>query len=291
MSANEKGWTALFYAAAPNNPRLDTTTIIRTLIAQGADVDCRNEKMQTPLHLAISRGANNQARALIHSGASVFTRNLDGETVLHMATLANFEHHDLTHWLGQIGADINCAGGKRYETPIFYAIRCCPERPEKVWQLLYLGADIHHQNANGLTPLSLAVHMWALKIIKVLLEHGSCVNSRDVQGKSPLHHLVETYYGNPREALNVVQLLIQRGADVNIRDHSGRTALYYAAVKDWSLRQLWQVAGALIKAGADRLAIAEDGRTPLDMVPDGACAETQCIFLRSQDETAHIAFV
>lgn len=51
------------------------------------------------------------------------------------------------------------------------------------------------------------------------------------------------------------------------------------------------MAGALIKAGADRLAIAEDGRTPLDMVPDGACAETQCIFLRSQDETAHIAFV
>jgi ankyrin repeat protein len=120
--------------------------------------------------------------------------------------------------------------------------------------------------------------------------HGSCVNSRDTQGKSSVHHLVETYYGNPRKAHDIVELLIQHGADVNLRDYSGRTPLHGAAVKDWTLRPLWQVAGELMKAGADRLAVAEDGRTPLDMVPDGVCAETQRIFLRSQEECAHTAF-
>jgi ankyrin repeat protein len=101
-SGDEKGWTALFYAAAPKHPSLDTTTIIRTLIAHGAKVDCRNEELQTPLYLAISRRANNQARELVYSGASIVARNSDGETVLHMATLAGIKHHDLTQWLGQI---------------------------------------------------------------------------------------------------------------------------------------------------------------------------------------------
>ncbi|KAJ5117540.1 hypothetical protein N7448_011172 [Penicillium atrosanguineum] len=286
MYGNEKGWTALFYAAAPKNPSLNTTTIIRTLLVHGADIDCRSEELQTPLHLAISRRANSQARELVLSGASIGARNSEGETLLHVATLTGTRHRDLTQWLGQIGADVNVAGGKQHETPIFYAIRgfSHPQNLEKVRQLLYLGADVRLQNANGLTPLSLAVHLCSLEITKILLEHGSRVNSRDKQGKSSIHHLVETYYGNPRKAHDIVELLIQHGADVNLRDNSGCTPLHGVAIKDWTLRPLWQVAGALMKAGADRPAITEDGRTPFDMVPDGACAETQRSFLRSLDE-------
>jgi ankyrin repeat protein len=117
----------------------------------------------------------------------------------------------------------------------------------------------------------------------VLLEYRLCVNSRDIQGKSPLHYLVETYYSNSRKARDIVLALIQYGANVDSRDHAGRTVLHRAATIDWTLRPLWQVAGELIKAGADLYATANDGRLPLDMVPDSICAETQRIFLRSQN--------
>lgn len=284
-SAGRKGWTALFYAAEPSRPSSNNTSIIRTLRMYGAEIDCKNEEQQTPLHLAISRRANYQAQALVQSGASILARNADGETVLHLATLAGTRYHDLTHWLVQMGADINWAGGKQDETPLFYAIRgfSHPQNLEKVQPLLDLGADVHFRNANGLTPLSLASHVCSLGITKVLLEHASSVNSRDIQGKSPLHHVVETCHGNSGNARDIVLALIQHGANVNSRDHSGRTVLHGAATIDWSLRPLWQVVGELMKAGADLYAAAIDGRSPLDMLPDGICAETQRIFLRSQN--------
>lgn len=289
MGRGTEGWTALFFAAKPRRSRVDNITIIRTLIMHGAEIDCKNEAQQTPLQFAISQRATKQAQALVDSGASILARNADGETVLHLASLAGFRHHDLTYWLTQSGADVNWAGGKQGETPIFYAIRdfYYPQNLEKIQDLLSLGADVHFQNVHGLTPLSLAASLCSLEMTKLLLDHGSSVNSRDIQGRCPLHHVCETNRGNPQEVHDIVALLIQHGADVSSRDYSGRSPLHGVAAKDWTLRPIWQAAGELLEAGADRYAMTNDGKSPLDMVPDGICSETQGIFIRLQHANGH----
>jgi ankyrin repeat protein len=176
-------------------------------------------------------------------------------------------------WLVENGADVNWVGGRHSETPIFYAIRNAYNRQgmECVRKLLLLGADVQFRNNDGLAPLSLAVRMGSIESTKILLEHGSCANSRDRDGKSPLHYAAEA-----RNVHKIVKLLIQYGADVNSRDMLGFTPLHRIVAKE----ETWEAAGDLLKAGADRYAIADDGKFPHDMVPDGPWAETKRSLIR-----------
>ncbi|CAG8257423.1 unnamed protein product [Penicillium salamii] len=77
---------------------------------------------------------------------------------------------------------------------------------------------------------------------KVLLEHGSCANSRDKNGKSPLHYAAEA-----RNAHKIVEILIQYGADVNSRDMFGFTPLHRIVAKE----ETQAAVGELLKAGAN----------------------------------------
>ncbi|THC88226.1 hypothetical protein EYZ11_012330 [Aspergillus tanneri] len=273
-----KGRTALFYAAEkPRNSRKDNKAIIRTLVMQGAQVDAIDDRQETPLLYAVSQGAIKQAQALVENGSSIMARDAGGETVLHLATRPHSGCPGMMGWLVECGADVNWAGGKQSETPIFNAIRYsyCRQGVKSAHNLLSLGADVHFRNIDGLTPLSLAARMCSIELTTMLLERGASVNSRDMQGKSPLHHVAEYCFRS--EARKVIALLLEHGADVNSQDHSGFTALHTLVAKGGS----WEAAGDMLKAGADRYAMSNDGRFPHDMVPAGPWAETKRLFIRS----------
>lgn len=57
----------------------------RTLLAQGASVDARDEDEHTALHWACDAGAVEVVRLLLHHGAAADAQNSDGSTPLHMA--------------------------------------------------------------------------------------------------------------------------------------------------------------------------------------------------------------
>ena len=269
-----KGWSALFYAARnPSIPGNGRKSIIRALFLHGAELDARNHAQKTPLLHAISKSAIKQAQALVECGASIMATDANGETVLHVAASSSSWCPSMVGWLVENGADVNWVGGTHSETPIFYAIRNAFNRQgmECVRTLLLLGADVQFQNNNGLTPLSLAVRMGSIESTKILLEHGSCANSRDKYGKFPLHYAAEA-----RNVHKIVKLLIQYGAHVNSRDMLGFTPLHRIVAKE----ETWEAAGELLKAGADRYAIADDGKFPHDMVPDGPWAETKRSLIR-----------
>lgn len=274
-SPDSKGWTALFYAVKSKNARVDNKTIIKTLLLHGAKIDTTNFAKETPLLHAVSQGATKQAQILLEYGASITAKNASQETILHLAVSSWTWRPDMIRWLVERGAEVNKAGGKRSETPIFYAIRCGLGL-ESIRNLVSLGADVNFKNKTGLTPLSLASSMCSTELVKLLLDSGAFVNSRDMQGKSPLHHIVEAKFGAASEVLEIVSLFVQCGADVNSRDSSGYTPLHRAVSKEWT----WETAGELIKAGADRCAMSYDGKYPYDMVKAGPWAETQRLFLR-----------
>jgi ankyrin repeat protein len=95
------------------------------------------------------------------------------------------------------------------------------------------------------------------------LDAGAAVNSRDVDGITPLMHAVrggrpEIANPAPTDRAELVELLIKRGADVNARTDSGFVALFWAARYGHV-----EAAKALIDHGADVNARDKDGLTAI----------------------------
>ena len=66
------------------------------------------------------------------------------------------------------------------------------------------------------TPLHLCCQWGIDQVVETLLEHGAAINSKDVEGKTPLHSAIEA--GNQSV---VDQLIVQNGIDLCTRDKSG----------------------------------------------------------------------
>jgi len=65
------------------------------------------------------------------------------------------------------------------------------------------------------------------KIVKLLLEHGAQVNTRDSNGNTPLIYAIK--YGCPftEDGYKIVKLLLQHGAIVNSKNNDGETAITF----------------------------------------------------------------
>ena len=99
-------------------------------------------------------------------------------------------------------------------TPLYNAIRF--KRPEVIKLLIEkFEADLELEIFGGKTALFTAV-CYLPAAVKLLLEHGACVNHRDRRGRTPLMAAVEAvYYGDCLAAFERVELLLSYGADVN----------------------------------------------------------------------------
>ncbi|KAL6695143.1 ankyrin repeat protein [Trichoderma pleuroticola] len=102
------------------------------------------------------------------------------------------------------------------------------------------------------TPLSLAVKTGYEAIVKLLLENGADVDSKDAFDRTPLIKAPI----NGHEA--IFQLLLKRGADFDSKDKDGWTALIYAAVHGHEA-----IVELLLENEADLESKNEDGRTAL----------------------------
>ena len=82
------------------------------------------------------------------------------------------------------------------------------------------------------------------EICKELLTRGACVNARDFDGLTPLHHAIIT-----KRDFAVVKELINSGADVNASDHYQRTPLIETA--QLYCQEMLEYAQELLRFGAN----------------------------------------
>lgn len=122
------------------------------LIANGADLNERDEHANTPLHTAIDRGKLELARLLIRHGADANTCNEFGTTPLHLA--AGDGRVDLVSTLLALGVEVN-ARDNDGDTPLHNAAR--GGHAKAVHLLLANGADIAVPNSRNRTPLDEAI--------------------------------------------------------------------------------------------------------------------------------------
>ena len=230
---------------------------ITLCLESGADVHARDDRGNTPLHIAVLHTeAIAVVTELLAAGADASARDWAGVTPLHVATGRN-PNLDILMLLAEVGTDINARDGKR-DTPLHAAWG--NPNPAVVPALLGLGADPLARNqrgriadpqhcANWNTPVF--ARMATTGTVAGCIESGADPHARDDDGNTPLH-----YAAREESSANVV-LLLQQGVEVEIRNGDGRTPLHFAASSENPA-----VATALLEAGADVNARDDDPEPP-----------------------------
>ncbi len=281
---------------------------VNRLLKGGADPNVQDDHLrQTPLHRAVESENEPIAHRLLLSRADPNLRDASGETPLHsalrspflkrepLATLNSMIAHDAKldmaalqdrstplHITAQTNK-INCA--KRLihhlakpnlkdeygNTPLHIAAKHSGEMTET---LLYGGADQHHQNHQGMTPLHHAALCNQPAASDHLIKCGADPNSRNSNDQTPLH--LAAYCGSHE----TVNKLIVNGANLHARDESGNTPLHEAAVANCT-----KSIDHLLNAGADPKAhVPGKIGTPLEQAQE--FGNTAAVERLTQAETA-----
>ncbi len=204
------------------NGRID---IVTHNVARGVDVNGRDAKGRSPLHLASTCKKAMPAiiEILIRAGADINNRDRRGKTPL----MASVENH--------------CS--------------------EVMAILLDKGADVSLADRAGATALHLMARWRAEKIIPgidLLLAAGIPVDVEDSMGRTPA--MMTEFASITGDA--VLKVFLDRGADPNHQDKRGDTLLHKLAV-DSSKKQRTQGVAALIEAGAELEFRNAERKTPL----------------------------
>ncbi len=119
-------------------------------------------------------------------------------------------------------------------------------------ELLKRGVDLEAADANGWTPLMVAVFHGHIPMCDFLISHGAKLEATDIQGQTPLMIAAQ------HSTAELCRLLVQRGAQVNVRSPRGQTVLMLAGGYDYV-----NIGKTLMDDGADLLATDRTGLTAL----------------------------
>ncbi|XP_031352819.1 uncharacterized protein LOC116177831 isoform X2 [Photinus pyralis] len=228
--------------------------LVESLLRIGADVNCTDYQGNTPLHLAVGRVSADKkiiVQMLLAHEASVEVPNKYGETPLIIAIKNS--NTDVVEGLIN-GANVNCKDASG-SMPLHYVVE---QGNEDLTRLcIKFGANVNMPNRDGNTPLHLSVLKKRINMARILIEHGAIVNEINSSGYTPLlgaFHIRQLgrLYSDPE----MIQLLLQNGADPNVGDFDYPI---HVAVK----RSMEGTVKLLLKYGADVKVQNREGKLPI----------------------------
>ena len=247
----------------------DDAAVAKALTADPQSVNLRDASASTPLHHAAGFAPASVVKMLLAKGAEVNAKNLRGSTPLLWAI------HDLAkvRMLVEAGADVN-AKQTEGRTPLYQAASL-GNGLTTVRFLLDKGADPNVATIIGQTPLMVAANRGHAEVVRLLIERKAKIDARAGTGGTALIaaagsgepavvKLLLEGGADPNAATKKkdtalsaaatagveesVKLLLARGAQVNVRDDRGYSALMYAGGSDAMPAGIVKL---LLAAGAD----------------------------------------
>jgi ankyrin repeat protein len=259
--------------------RLGISRLEIILTEHGANPDLRDAEGNTSLMEAVMTGSPAATERLGKSGADPAIRNIRGDTPLHAAVAA--ERSDLAGLLLALGASIH-AKNAQGRTPLQTALASSP----RMVSALLTNERILSSDDNGASPLHIAVSEKApLGVIQIIMDQGGQLSAVDAEGRTPLRLAVNqrgwaaarlladagadvfSFAGDGKNPAELALLYGRDGIDalfsgraVKARDSSGNTILHYGA-KTGSTETI----SRLIELGADKSARNIAGESPADL--------------------------
>jgi len=279
------GLTALQLAAEKGQEGM-----VRYLLANGADINSRDQPGNTALHVAVRKGYRTIATLLLDAGSDVNVRDYNGNAPIHESLTAN-DNFAMSTMLLNRGADPNLKNGsgstplhmtvllrtdvsgarllldrgavidprdRAGNTPLMLSV----ESADRVFSELFLGddADIFAKNNKGLTPAEGALSYGSE--VSAWFFTDQRLNQTDNEGRSVLH-LAVSMSAEPE----TLKVLLDAGSLPDLRDSNGDSALHYA-VRQSNI----PLSVTLMNKNADPFLENNEGITPLikafDQGPD-----------------------
>jgi ankyrin repeat protein len=201
--------------------KYDRHELAYRLIEKGANVNMKDKDGVTPLLKAVQQKRVELVKLLLDKGAIVEEGDYYGLDALNLAF--NSDQIEVMKLLLYKINNVNLLIGPNLITPLMWA--SWAGDIDLVKLLIEKGSDVNYKNINGLTPLMEAAKMGQKEVVEYLINKGARVNEVSKKGWSALMWAVD------RNKPEVVKLLIEKGADVNIKDIDGNTAISIAKIK------------------------------------------------------------
>uniref|UniRef100_A0A8C1FHI1 Ankyrin repeat domain 52a n=1 Tax=Cyprinus carpio carpio TaxID=630221 RepID=A0A8C1FHI1_CYPCA len=216
---NTKGYSAVHYAAAHGNKQNLELLLEMCFNTLG---DKENNGSISPLHLAVESGHWECVAVLIESGGYVDACDPVGRSVLYVASQRG--HARCVELLLCQSASCLLTEHRSKWGPLHVA--AANSHSECLRMLLCSeGGDdlVNVTDAEGQTPLMLAVLGGHTDCVHLLLERGACPDMRDRRGRTALHR------GAVMGREDCITALLSHNVSVLSKDFQGRTAVHLAA--------------------------------------------------------------
>uniref|UniRef100_A0A8C8SHA1 Ankyrin repeat domain 52 n=1 Tax=Pelusios castaneus TaxID=367368 RepID=A0A8C8SHA1_9SAUR len=240
---DKQGYTAVHYAAAYGNRQtlelgLPSLPLLQLLeMSFNCLEDVESTHPVSPLHLAAYNGHCEALKTLAETLVNLDVRDHKGRTALHLATERGST--ECVEVLTSHGASVLVKEKKRKWTSVHVA--AAYGNTDSLHLLIDSGerADITDvMDVHGQTPLMLAVMNGHVDCVHLLLEKGSTADAADRRGRTALHR------GAVTGCEDCLGALLDHDAFVLCRDFKGRTPIHFASACGHSeiLRSLLQAA-------------------------------------------------
>ena len=185
----------------------DNDEITLFLLDNGANINLKNDKDETPLISSAKKGNMAIASTLIEKGANLEDENVETkETALFYALKSN--NDDLVRKMVEKGADVNKTN-IYMETPLIIAVKT--NNIANVTLLLESKVKIDWQDNQKNSALIYAAKNGNYEILKLLIEKGANVHLNNRDEKDAMYYLcIEKIKNN----LNSIKILINAGYTV-----------------------------------------------------------------------------
>ncbi|KAL3868374.1 hypothetical protein ACJMK2_041187 [Sinanodonta woodiana] len=290
----------------------DEPAVIELLHHGGADINARNKRRQTPLHIGVNKGHIGVVKTLLELCCHPSLQDSEGDTAVHDAI--SKKRDDMIALLLEHHADISVTNNNGFSALHHAALRGNPSAMRILLTKVARHWVVDEKKDDGYTALHLAALNNHLEVAELLVQQGKAnMDIQNVNLQTALHLAVE------RQHTQIVRLLVREGCNMNIADKDGDTPLH-EALRHHTLSQLRQLqdmqdVGKLLMGlgtqGADKKSSAsiacflaangadlniknKKGQTPLDLCPDpNLCkALAKCHKERASPGTAsNVAFI
>ena len=148
----------------------------------------------------------------------VLTHNQDGNTIYH-ETLKYNSGNNLYYIFKQATKDMAYRQNLNGDTILHMAM--CLDTTNPIIFCLKLGCDINEQNNLGETPIYCAIKNNLINNVRIAINNISNLDLKNKEGDTPLLASLRLEKKN----VDMVRLLVERGSDINTKDSEGKNAL------------------------------------------------------------------